>query len=73
MSRCRGNIAGQIVEARRQRLEEQPERGPHAAGPRRHIENAEAGDTDRLAGQKGIKNGVTGAFHRLAALIGSQV
>ena len=31
---------------------------PLACGPRRHIENAKAGDTDRLAGQEGVENGV---------------
>ena len=39
---------------------------PLACGPRRHIENAEAGDTDRLAGQEGIENGVYHGLHRLA-------
>ena len=32
---------------------------PPACGARRHIENAEAGDTDRLAGQEGIKEAVS--------------
>jgi len=31
---------------------------PLACGPPRHIENAEAGDTDRLAGQEALENGV---------------
>jgi hypothetical protein len=39
---------------------------PLACGARRHIENAEAGDTNRLAGQEGIKNGVYHGLHRLA-------
>src|SRR6266853_5676215 len=39
---------------------------PLACGPRRHIENAEAGDTDRLAGQEALENGVYHGLHRLA-------
>ena len=39
---------------------------PLACGPRRHIENAKAGDTDRVAGQEGIENGVYHGLHRVA-------
>src|ERR1700747_239098 len=31
---------------------------PVACGPRRHIENAKAVDTDRVAGQEGVEDGV---------------
>jgi hypothetical protein len=41
---------------------------PLACGPRRHIENTEAGDTDCLPGQEGIENGVYDGLHRLAAV-----
>ena len=39
---------------------------PLACGPRRHIENAKARDTDRVAGQEGIENGVYHGLHRVA-------
>jgi len=39
---------------------------PLACGPRRHIENAKAGDSDRVAGQEGIENGVYHGLHRVA-------
>jgi hypothetical protein len=39
---------------------------PLARGPRRHIERAESGDMDRLAGHEGIENGVYRGFNRLA-------
>src|SRR6266446_7182918 len=39
---------------------------PLACGPRRHIEIAKAGDTDHLAGQEAIENGVYHGLHRLA-------
>src|SRR5258708_14506315 len=39
---------------------------PLACGPRRHLENAKAGDTDRVAGQKSIANGGYPGLHRLA-------
>src|SRR5882762_9905668 len=38
---------------------------PLASGPCCHIESAEAGDTDRLASQEGIENGVYHGLHRL--------
>jgi hypothetical protein len=36
-----------------------------ACRPRRHVESAESGDTDRLAGHEGIKNGVYRGLNRL--------
>jgi hypothetical protein len=39
---------------------------PLACGQRRHIENAKAEDTDRLAGQEALENGVYHGLHRLA-------
>src|SRR5215469_7886110 len=38
---------------------------PLACGPRCHIENAEPGDTDRLAGHEGIENRVYRGLYRL--------
>jgi len=34
---------------------------PFACGPRRHIENAKSGDTDRIPDDESIENGITTA------------
>jgi hypothetical protein len=39
---------------------------PFACRPRRHIENAKSGDTDRIPGDEGIENGIDHGLHRLA-------
>src|ERR1700746_1515109 len=38
---------------------------PLACGPCRHIESAEAGDTDRLSSHERVENGVYDRLHRL--------
>ena len=39
---------------------------PFTCRPRRHIENAKSGDTDRIPGHEGIENGIYHGLHRLA-------
>ena len=39
---------------------------PFACRPRRHIEDAKSGDTDRIPGDEGIENGIYHGLHRLA-------
>src|SRR5438552_13530335 len=39
---------------------------PSRAGPRRHIESAKSGDTDRIPSHEGIENGVHYGLNRLA-------
>src|SRR6516162_3337721 len=39
---------------------------PFACRPRRHIENAKSGDTDRIPGDEGVENGIYHGLYRLA-------
>jgi hypothetical protein len=39
---------------------------PFTCRPRRHIENAKSGDTDRIPGHEGIENGIYHGLHRPA-------